>query len=78
MAVIPLFFCAKFATATKKLTTIVSNKERTDAFPDIPIQSYRGMFSLQAEYDETTRRPHQNQFGFDAAFFVCARFSFQL
>jgi len=28
------------------------------------------MFALQAEYDETTRRPHQNQFGFDAAFFV--------
>jgi len=36
------------------------------------------MFALQAEYDETTRRPHQNQFGFDAAFFVYARFSFQL
>jgi len=36
------------------------------------------MFALQAEYDETTRRPRQNQFGFDAAFFVYARFSFQL
>ena len=44
---------------------IVRNKERTNAFPDIPIQFYRGMFALQAEYDETTRRPHQNQLGFD-------------
>ena len=32
-----VFFCAKLATDTKELTTIVRNKERTNAFPDIPI-----------------------------------------
>ena len=31
------------------------------------------MFALQAEYDETTRRPRQNQLGFDAASFVDVR-----